>query len=87
MLSKNVHFVMDSFYNLTGLPIRYYTGNSLIRMLPDVPSFIDPAVPMQQQLLPKQQAVYYRVTDEIMFYGVISEENGGGCSSLAPDST
>ncbi|WP_342478143.1 helix-turn-helix domain-containing protein [Paenibacillus sp. FSL H7-0350] len=84
MLSKNVHFVMDSFYNLTGLPIRYYTGNSLIRMLPDVPSFIDPAVPMQQQLLPKQQAVYYRVTDEIMFYGVISEENGGGVFVVGP---
>lgn len=85
MLSKNVNFLMDSFYNLTGLPIRYYLDNSLIRMLPDVPSFIDPGVQMQQQLLPDQQAVYYRVTDEIMFYGVVSEEDGGGCSSLTPD--
>lgn len=86
MHSKNVHFLMDSFHNLTGLPIRYYLSNSLIRMLPDVPSFIDPAVPMQQ-LLSDQQAVSYLVTDEIMFYGVISEEDGGGCSSLAPDFT
>ncbi|MEK4515983.1 helix-turn-helix domain-containing protein [Paenibacillus sp. FSL H8-0122] len=84
MLSKNVNFLMDSFYNLTGLPIRYYLDNSLIRMLPDVPSFIDPGVQMQQQLLPDQQAVYYRVTDEIMFYGVVSEEDGGGMFVIGP---
>lgn len=84
MLSKNVHFLMDSFYNLKGLPIRYYLDNSLIRILPDIPSFIDPGVQMQQQLLPDQQTVSYLVTDEIMFYGVISEEDGGGMFVIGP---
>ncbi|GIP18691.1 hypothetical protein J40TS1_43330 [Paenibacillus montaniterrae] len=85
MLSKNLSFLMESFYNLTGLPIRYCeTDGMLVRMLPNSSQQLDPYSSVLPKLLEASHDVQYVVTEDFLFYGKIDDTANKGCFIIGP---
>ncbi|SET03949.1 helix-turn-helix domain-containing protein [Paenibacillus sp. NFR01] len=84
MLLKDIHFLMESFHNITGLPIRYYYNEQLVRMLPDVPPYLDPVGKVLPFLAQDEHAVSYHVSEDFLFYGIISNEGSAEEFVLGP---
>lgn len=85
MLSKNLNFIMESFYNLTSLPIRYCESDGmLVRMLPDSSQQLDPYSSALPKLLEASHDVQYVVTEDFLFYGKIVDLDTKGCFIIGP---
>ncbi|WP_168735977.1 helix-turn-helix domain-containing protein [Cohnella fermenti] len=84
MLTKECTFIIDSFYNLTGLPVRYYNGAEFVRMLPPIPGYLDPLGHTLQFLFDDERTVSYRVTDEILYYGKVNSLTNDGVFIVGP---
>ncbi|CAM4295500.1 helix-turn-helix domain-containing protein [Paenibacillus typhae] len=84
MSLKDIYFLLDSFYNITGLPIRYYSNEQLVRMLPDIPSYLDPVGKALPVLAQDEFNVSYHVSEDFLFYGKITNDGLAGEFILGP---
>jgi len=70
---KDLIFLCDSFYNLTGLPIRYYANQQLVRMQPRIPHEVDPIHEIMPRMLEDHHDLHYYMNDDLLFYGKVKE--------------
>lgn len=88
MEKQDLIFLCDSFYNLTGLPIRYYEHNEIARTLPAIPSEVDPIHEVMTRMLEDGQSVNYYMSEDFLFYGKVKELHAermfliGPCSNI-----
>jgi hypothetical protein len=88
MDNKDLVFLCDSFYNLTGLPIRYYESGELVRMLPFIIREADPIHEVLPRMLEDGQDINYYLSENLLFYGKVKERRSdrqfliGPCSNV-----
>jgi len=84
MMEMDSMFLSHSFYNLTGLPVRYYENNTLIHMLPHIHTDLDPIGQAMPILMKDSLHISYCMTADFLFYGKIQILNTSGTFFIGP---
>ena len=66
------NYVCSKVSDMSGVPIRIYTGRSLDTMYSVVPAVADPVVKYQKELLSRKEHVSYFIAENMDYYGVMN---------------